>query len=139
VVGDVGDLLGEQARVDGVADRGHARDGVVELEMPVGVPGQGADPVFGLDAKRQQRTRQLRRERAMRIGIGVAVRAADRQAGYDFRIAVVLAGVLQQAGNHQRPVHHQAKHLRSPLCVLVESQFGDGNHSTGNSLRTIGA
>jgi hypothetical protein len=32
------------------------------------------------------------------------VRAADRQAGHDFGIAVVLAGVLQQAGNHQRPV-----------------------------------
>ena len=55
VVGDVGDLLGEQARVDGVADRADAGDGVVELEMAVAVPGQRRHPVAGLDAEPDQR------------------------------------------------------------------------------------
>ena len=109
VVGDVGDLFREQARIDGVADGGHARYGVVDLEMAVGIPRQGADAVAGADAERQQHARQLPRA-ATGIGVGVAMGAADRQAGDDFSVAVILARMLQEAGNHQLPVHHQALH-----------------------------
>jgi hypothetical protein len=52
VVGDVGDLLRKQARIDGVADGGDAGDGVIDLEVAMAIPGQGADAVLGLDAQR---------------------------------------------------------------------------------------
>ena len=45
VVDDVRDLLGEKPRVDRVDDRTHAGDGVVQLEVAVAVPGEGADAV----------------------------------------------------------------------------------------------
>jgi hypothetical protein len=90
----------------------------VDLEMAMGVPGQRADAVLGLDAERLQHTRQLARA-AVRIAIGIAVGAPDRQAGNDLGIAVVLRGVLQQRGNHQRPVHHQALHVSVLLSVVL--------------------
>jgi hypothetical protein len=99
VVGDVGNLLGEQARIDGVADRGHARDGEIDLEMAMGVPGQRADAVLGLDTERLQHPHQLARA-AVGILVGIAVGAPDRQAGNDLGVAVVFCRVHQQCGNH---------------------------------------
>jgi len=95
VVYDIGDLFGEQARVDGVTDRGHARDGVVDLEMPMGIPRQRTNAVLDLDAEGQQHAHQLARAE-VGVAVGVAVCAADRQAGDYFSIAVVLPGVLQE-------------------------------------------
>lgn len=49
VVGHVDELILEQADVQRVQDGSHARRGQVDLEMVLGVPGEGGDPVAGLD------------------------------------------------------------------------------------------
>jgi hypothetical protein len=51
VVDDVLDLLREQPDVDRVQHRAEARDGEVELEVALGVPAEGRDPVPRSDAQ----------------------------------------------------------------------------------------
>ena len=69
VVDDVFQLIREEAGIDGVADRTHARHGEIDLVVTVGVPGEGPDPVAGLHAECRERIRQLLHA-PMRIGIG---------------------------------------------------------------------
>ena len=59
VADDVADLLRRQPDVDGVHHRAHAGDGEVRLLVLLGVPGEGRDPVAGLDAQAAQAGRQL--------------------------------------------------------------------------------
>ena len=56
VVEDVGHLGAEQPRVDRVADRAHAGNGVEQLEMAKAVPGQRRDWLARRDPERRQRT-----------------------------------------------------------------------------------
>ena len=49
VVDDPGDLLGEQARIDGVIDPADAGDAVPGFEMAIAVPGERRDAVAELD------------------------------------------------------------------------------------------
>ena len=72
MVDDVGDLLVEQPRVDGVADRAHAGDGVVELEVAIAVPGQRADPVAWRDAQPLEHPGEPAGT-PLRLAVGVAV------------------------------------------------------------------
>jgi hypothetical protein len=51
VIDDIADLLDEEPRVDRVADGADTGDAVVELVVPVGVPGEGRDAVAELDAE----------------------------------------------------------------------------------------
>ena len=60
VVDDVGDLLGEQARVERVVDRADAHDAVPGLQVAPGVPGQRRDAVAELDAVPVEALRHLR-------------------------------------------------------------------------------
>src|SRR6516165_1717253 len=55
MVHNVHDLVIEQPRVDGVTDGAYTRDAVIQLEMPEGIPGEGAYSVTGLDPEPQQR------------------------------------------------------------------------------------
>ena len=64
VVDDIVDLLGEKTRVHRVQNGPDARDGEIQLQMAVRVPGQGRDPVAGLHAKRLKRPRQTTHPRA---------------------------------------------------------------------------
>jgi hypothetical protein len=57
VVHDEHELVVEEPRVDRVHDRFHARHRVVQLEVPVTVPGERPDPVTGFDAQPRQRAR----------------------------------------------------------------------------------
>ena len=50
VVDDVGELIGMQARVEGVDDRAHCRDTEVHREVLGLVPEQGRDAVSGFDS-----------------------------------------------------------------------------------------
>ena len=50
MIGDIGDLVGEQARIDGVIDRADAGDAVPGLQVPPGVPGERRDAVAELHA-----------------------------------------------------------------------------------------
>ena len=119
VVGDVGDLLGEQPRVDGVADGADAGDGVVELEVAVAVPGQRRDPVAGLDAEPDQRVRQPA-DALARLGVAVAMEAAFDGLGHHLHVGIDVGRKVDHARDQQRPVHHHsAQHthiLPGMLC-----------------------
>ena len=58
VVGDIGELLLEQADVEGVEHRAHAGDAHVRLQVALRVPGERGDPIPVLDAESPQRAAQ---------------------------------------------------------------------------------
>ena len=119
VIDDVDDLLGKEARVDRVADRAHAGNAVVQLEVAVAVPGQRADAVADLDAQREQRLGDLLRAR-VGVAIGVAMDRAFDGAGDDLGVAVVEGGMLDELRNQKRAVLHEAEHRASLLsCRLA--------------------
>src|SRR6267143_2397945 len=68
------EMLGEEARIQGMEHGAGAGNSEVELEVAVVVPGQGADPIPGGDAQLRKRVRQLG-DPAPEVGIGVAVTA----------------------------------------------------------------
>ena len=114
VVGDVGDLLGEQPRIDGVADRADAGDGEVELEVAVAVPGQRRHPVARLDAEPDQRVRQP--ADALAGGrVAVAVDAPLHGLRHHLYVGIDFGGEVDHARDQQRPVHHHpAQHQAYP-------------------------
>ena len=121
VVDDEHQLLGKQPRVDGVAHRPDAGHAVVQLKMPVGVPGQGTHPVAVFDAELQQRLGQLLAA-AVGRSVGVAVDAALGQARHNFGIAVPFGGVLNKRSHAERLGHHQSLHrsrLKFTQCLGV--------------------
>jgi hypothetical protein len=95
VVGNPGDLLGKEPRVDGVAHQLGLRAAVVDLQMPVAVPGQGGDAVAGLAAQACQRLRQLA---GAQFGVapGVAVQVAFDALADDFGVAGMTRGMRDQ-------------------------------------------
>jgi hypothetical protein len=127
VVHDVGDLFGEQARVDGMADRADAGDAVVQLEVAVVVPGERGDPLAWPDAEPvPECLRQLLRAPAQ-VGVGGAVRGRIRRARHHLDRAIALGRVIEDRRYQKRPVHHQAAHhrlrtrkplLSARLCAL---------------------
>ena len=90
VVEDVGDVVRREARVHGVADRAHAGDGVEDLEMPRGVPGERGDAVAALHAEPAQRVRE-QAGAAFDAGVIGAARAAIDLARDDLGPRVVRA------------------------------------------------
>ena len=112
VVHDVGDLIGEQAGIDGVTDGADPGDAVVQLEMPVVVPGERGDALALPDAEPvPKRSGQLLGALAER-GIGGAVRRRIRRAGHHLDCAVARRRVVQNRRDQKRPIHHQAAHHR---------------------------
>ena len=109
VVDDVDDLLGEQARVDGMAHRTHAGHRVVDLEMAEPVPGQGADTIRRPHAERGQGVGQLTRA-LVGLGIRVSVYATFDQARHDFGVAVEAVRMADQRRDLQGHIHHQTVH-----------------------------
>ena len=63
MIDDPGDLVGEQPRIDGVADRADSHDAVPGFEMAPGVPGDGGDAVAELDAVAIEPLRYFQRAR----------------------------------------------------------------------------
>jgi hypothetical protein len=109
VVGDVGDLVGVQARVDGVQHRARARHRVVQLHVAVAVPGQRGHAVAHLDAQTRQRVGHAARTRGQFL-VGGAVDVAFDPARHDLAFGVVPFGVNDEGRNQQRLLHHLAKH-----------------------------
>ncbi|MHC2407966.1 hypothetical protein ACVJGC_000557 [Bradyrhizobium diazoefficiens] len=109
VVDDVDELLGKQPRIDGVQHIAHARRGVEHLEMAVGIPGQRADAVALLHAETLQGQRHAL-DAWESVRIGVAMDVALDLARDDLRLAVIVGGVLDQAADQERHVHHQSLH-----------------------------
>src|SRR5579862_6828463 len=113
MIDDVDDLLVEQARVDRVAHRADAGYAVIELEMAISVPGQGADPVARLDAEAQQRPRELFCP-GFGIGVGVAMDRAFYGPRHHLGIGVIERGVRDDLRDQQRPLRHQPEHRFLP-------------------------
>ena len=125
VIDDVGDLVVEQARVDGVAHRADARDAVVELEVPVAVPRQRRDPVAATDADRLE---CIGEPLDARVGVGVGIamdRPLDRLRD-DLDRAMTLRPVPDQRRDQQGHVHHQPVHPAASLPVdsLLREFYG---------------
>ena len=96
VIDDVGDLLFEQPRIDGVADEARAGHAVVDLEVPEVVPGQRGDAIALLHAEPLQRVRELARAGEC-LAVRVAVRGLIRGDRND--LAIADAAVLRAAGS----------------------------------------
>ena len=105
VIGNVGDLLGKETRIDRVQHGAHAGHAIVEFHVPIAVPGQRGDAVAPLYAQCRQRPGD-----ALRAGVNIAVRAAvDRsldRARNNFNAGMKRVGVLDQRRNEQRAVLH---------------------------------
>ena len=110
VIDDVGHLLREQSRVDGVAYIAAAGGGVVGFEMAVVVPGQGGDTVTLREPPAGKAVGQLAgAKEGVAIGIAVAgVVAGDRDY---LDVAVDALSVLHDGSDRQGYVHHKAVHL----------------------------
>ena len=54
VIDDVAELLAGEPEIDRVQDRPQGRDGEIELEVPMMIPGAGGDPVAGMDTQAPQ-------------------------------------------------------------------------------------
>jgi hypothetical protein len=115
VIDDVAELLGKKSRIDRVDHRAHARDRVVQLEVPVAVPGERGNAIAVDDALPGQRARELARSR-MRVAIRVAMNRAFDGARDDLGIAVKAIRVADQRRDHQRHVHHQTVHRYSRIA-----------------------
>ncbi len=114
VIDDVDDLLGEEPRIDGVADRAHAGDGEIDLEMAEAVPGERADAIRLFDAEPDQRVGEPPGAR-MRVAIGVTVDRPFDRAGDDFGAAVEAVGEGDERRNEERLVLHQPVHGDLPI------------------------
>lgn len=113
VVEDPGDLVGLQPGIDGVADGAAAGRGIEDFQVPVGAVGEGCYPVTGAHSQRPESARKLPCPHRGSL-VAAAVDGLVGCAGNHLAIAVHPRRVLQQAGEQQRPVHHQSLHRHPP-------------------------
>ena len=118
MVDDPGDLIGEQPRIDGMADRTDAHDAVPGFKMAPRVPRDGGDAVAELDAVTVEALRNLHGAIAD-FGVIGAVDGAFDRSRHDFLRAVDRRGVLDNPVTKQRPVLHQSKHADVPLDRVI--------------------
>jgi hypothetical protein len=109
VVDDPRDLLRMQPRIDRVDHRAHAADAVVQLHVPVTVPGERGDAVADADARARQRVGKSAGS-VLAVGIRVAMDVALYPARDDLGVPMVSGRMLQNARHEQRHVHHQSLH-----------------------------
>ena len=90
VINDPGELFGAETRIGGVYDCANAGHGVIELHMPVGVPGDGGDPVARFYLQRSCQDIGELLGPLIAIGIAIAVNFARiGQARHDFALAMI--------------------------------------------------
>jgi hypothetical protein len=115
MIDDPDDLIRVYPRVDRMQDAFTAGNTVVQLEMAVAVPRQRTHAIVHLEPQCVERIRALHRA-AVRLCVAAAVQITFDPARHDPGIAVIAGSKLQQAGNQQRMVLHQAAH-RCLLCT----------------------
>ena len=93
VIGDVGDLFGKEAWIDGVIDRPDAGDAVPCFQMPPGVPGERRDAVTELDAFLVEPLRDFQCAGTDVAVVGAVDRALDGARDH-FAVAVLDRGVV---------------------------------------------
>ena len=109
MIDDVSELVGKQARIDGVDHRARAGHRVIELEVAIAVPRERADAIARLHAQARQCAGEAARA-DVGGAIGVTVDRAFDGARHDLGVAVVAIRVADQRRDHQRLIHHQAEH-----------------------------
>lgn len=75
----------------------------------MGIPGQRADAVALLHAEPLERQRHALDAR-MGVRVGIAMNVAFDLARDDLRFAVIVGGILDQAADQERHIHHQSLH-----------------------------
>ena len=118
VVDDVNELFCRQARIHGVTDGTHAGGGVVDLQVAVGIPGNGTNPVFLGRPELLQGIGQLTGTLGQ-FRVGIPVNRAFGGTGYNFLVREVAGRKLQDLGNQQGALHHQAMHRRVSFVLMV--------------------
>ena len=124
VVDDPGDLLGEQARIDGVIDRAGADDAVPGFEMAIAVPGERRDPIAELDPVALEPLGDLERALANLAIVGVMHRPFDRPRG-DLLLRELDGGEIDDLVHQQGPVLHPSQHAffsRLPYRRLIAAR-----------------
>ena len=109
VIRDVGHLIGVQARIERVQHGPRARHRVVQLEMPMVVPGHGSHTGPGFDAECAERLGHLARPCCHGLE-GLPVDVAFDLSRNNPLIPMVAFRVDQQRRDQQRLVHHFAVH-----------------------------
>jgi hypothetical protein len=111
VVGDVGDLLGEEPDVDRVEHGPHARHRHVELQVLLAVPAEGRDPVARSDPETLERLRQ-------------AVDALPHLAVA--RPALAVVGEGDDLGVAEHPPHALERVQQGERAVVLDQSFEHG-------------
>ena len=112
---DEGDVLRRQAWIDGVADRAHAGDAIVEFEVAEIVPGERRHAIAEADAEPAERPRKPPAA-PFDLGVGRSMQGWAAEVRDHFRSAAMTRGVGDERGNQQRIALHQSKHRSSPLA-----------------------
>ncbi|MNN33685.1 hypothetical protein D3C81_1474510 [compost metagenome] len=123
MIGNVGDLVGKQARIDRVQHGARTGHGIVRFQMPVAIPGQGGDPVAHADTEAMQGVRQPARA-LVAIAVGIAVHIALDPPRNDFAAPIMTRCKLDNAGNQQGLIHHLAHHWTQGECRHRASWVG---------------
>ena len=118
VIGDPGNLLRVQARIDRVQHRADPHRAIPGGHVTFGVPAQRGHPVAHADAAVQQRIGHLF-GLVEEFGIGHADNIAFHTPGDDFPSGVDAVRVFENSVNRQRPVLHDTQHGMSPCNVFV--------------------
>jgi hypothetical protein len=105
MVGDPGNLVGREPRVDRVDHAATAGDAEVQLEVAIAVPRERGHPVAEAQLQRIERSGHLPGP-ARRVGVAVAVDVALDAARHDRRVPVVPFGELEQPRDQQRLLLH---------------------------------
>ncbi len=114
VLGDVGEVVGVEAKVERVRDHPAGGEPEVRLEVLVVVPAERPDAVAVAQPELlAQRDREPLRA-VDEVGIGVGVPALVRQAGCKLPLGVKLLGPAHDRRDVQLVVHDQALHLTLP-------------------------
>jgi hypothetical protein len=109
VVGDVDDLVRMQPGVHGVQHAARAADAVVQLHVPVRVPGQRGGALARLHAQRLQRVGHPARARRD-LTVGAAVDITFDTPRHDLLVAMVAFGMNEKRRDQQRQLHHLTEH-----------------------------
>jgi hypothetical protein len=118
MIDDVLNLLKKQARIDGVQHRSHTRGAEKQFQVPVTVPGHGADAVTLLDPEGSQSPCELPGT-TIKIRISAAVRWGVRRAGNNWNVRMGARGMFDQGRNQQRMLLHQTEQdVISPIELL---------------------
>ena len=109
VIGDVCQLIRREARVQCMKHVAGAGSGVIELKVMVAVPAKRSDAVTWLEIECFEHVRKTMHA-PVEIEVGVTVHRAIGEAAGDFLARIELRRTLQDVGERERVIHHQARH-----------------------------